>query len=173
MFWTSDLASIELISGFMVPGAWVMASTSSSLADAGNARSVKSRLRRRRIIAAKIARLAPRCHRPQAAWRGRPAAVIGRPLLGRLEEGARLGEPLLVEVLALLGRLERVPPGGQRMELDAGDRQHLDALREDAVVEDHEAVGDLGLGLLQRLDEDQLAAAVGRQILDQQHALAR
>ena len=58
------------------------------------------------------------------------------------------------------------------MQLDAARRQHLDALREDAVVEDHEAVGDLGLGLLQRLDEDQLAAAVGGEVLDQQHALA-
>src|SRR5438067_10076381 len=147
MFWTSDLASIELIRGFMVPGAWVMASTSSSLATAGKARSVRSRLRRRRIITAKIARLAPRCHRPMPR-RGRAAAMIGRPLLGRLEEGARLGERLLVEVLALVRRLQRVPPGGKRVQLDAGDRQHLDALRKDAVVEDHEAVGDPGLGLL-------------------------
>ena len=39
-------------------------------------------------------------------------------------------------------------------------------------MEDDEAVGDLGAGLAQRLDEGELAAAVGRQVLDQQHAHA-
>ena len=59
MFWISDLASIELISGFIVPGACVMASTSSSLAKAGNVSSVRRSRRRRRIIAAKVALRAP------------------------------------------------------------------------------------------------------------------
>ena len=58
------------------------------------------------------------------------------------------------------------------MQLDAARGQHLDALWKDAVVEDDEAVGDLGLGLLQRLDEDQFAAAVGGEILDQQDTFA-
>src|SRR5260370_39633977 len=54
MFEMSDLASIELISGFMVPGACVMASTSSSLAAAGKARprQAKRTTRRRRSIGA-------------------------------------------------------------------------------------------------------------------------
>src|SRR6187397_823792 len=122
MFWISDLASIELMMGFIVPGAWVMASTSSSLAAAGNAISVRSRLRRRRTIAAKVAlpatklklpadspssALAPRRHHSRAGPRcGRTAAVISRPLLGRLEEGARLEEAPLVEQLVLLRRLQ-------------------------------------------------------------------
>src|SRR4029077_13361391 len=88
------------------------------------------------------------------------------------EEGAGLGEALLVEELVLLRRLQRVPPGSQRMQLDAGDRQRFDALWKDAVVEDHETVADFGLGLLQGIDEHQLAATVGGEILDQQHALA-
>ena len=45
--------------------------------------------------------------------------MIGGPLLGRLEEGARLGEALLVEVLVLLCRFQGIPPGRESMHLDA------------------------------------------------------
>src|SRR5262249_1459944 len=188
MLLISDLASMELMSGFHVPGVWVIATTSSSLARTGAARAERARTRRttRRIMVAKVAsrdtagnligartsrsalQLASQ-HRP---GRGGAAAVGGGPLLGRLEEGLGFVEAALVEVLALLRRLQRIPPRGERMQLHAGRRQHLDALREDAVVEDHEAVGDLCLGPLQRLDEHQLAAAVCGEVLDQEHALA-
>ena len=52
----------------------------------------------------------------------------------------------------------------------AGER--VDRLREDAVVEDDEGVRDLGAGGAQRLGEPELRAAVGGQILDQQHPRA-
>ena len=44
--------------------------------------------------------------------------------------------------------------------------------REDAVIEDHRRMGAGRAGLADRIDEAQLRAAVGGQILDQQHALA-
>ena len=54
MLLISDLASIELISGFQVPGDWVMPITSSSLARAGAASAVSARRtkRMRRIMSA-------------------------------------------------------------------------------------------------------------------------
>ena len=55
----------------------------------------------------------------------------------------------------------------ERVQLHAGKGERLDALRKDAIVEPDEAVGDPGLGLVEGIDEDKLAAAIGREILDQ------
>src|SRR5262249_49185635 len=57
----------------------------------------------------------------EAGWtqRRRATTMIGRPLLWRFEEGAGLGQALLVEVPVLLGRFQGVPPGRQRVQLDA------------------------------------------------------
>src|SRR4029450_13625278 len=115
MLLISDLASIELISGFQVPGDWVMPITSSSLARAGaaSAESARSTKRIRRIMPAApshdISWLSPPQHGPR---RRRAAAVVGRPLLGRLEEGARLGDALLLERLVLFRALQGAPPRG-------------------------------------------------------------
>src|SRR3981189_2478372 len=57
MLLISDLASIELMSGFQVPGVCVMPSTSSSLAKAGaaNVESVRAIKNRRRIMSTNVA----------------------------------------------------------------------------------------------------------------------
>src|SRR5258708_18955825 len=57
MLLISDLASIELMSGFQVPGVCVIPSTSSSLAEAGaaSAHSAAAIKNRRRVIPAKVA----------------------------------------------------------------------------------------------------------------------
>src|SRR6476661_4784245 len=110
-------ASMELSSGLRVPGAVLMPITNSSMATAGDARRRPTRNKRRRNIGAQGRTAALRLSLLSAAETrprpGRAATVVGRPLLGRLEEGARLGEALLVEVLALGRRFKRVPPGGE------------------------------------------------------------
>src|SRR3546814_16813367 len=47
-----------------------------------------------------------------------------------------------------------------------------DAFGEDAVVKDDEGMRDLATGVADRIDEVQLRATVGREVLDQQHAAA-
>src|SRR3546814_5664460 len=76
------------------------------------------------------------------------------------------------EVAARLGDAERVPPGGQRVQRDPLLGEGGDAFGEDAVVKDDEGMRDLATGVADRIDEVQLRATVGREVLDQQHAAA-
>src|SRR5262249_18128181 len=102
----------------------------------------------------------------------RLAAMAGRPALGIVEESSYPGEVVARQAAKLLGGGQHVPPGGEPVQghAELGQRGH--ALREDAVVEDHQGMLNAALALPDRLDEVDLAAAIGRQILDQQHALA-
>src|ERR1044071_4522081 len=98
----SDLASIELISGFMVPGAWVMASTSSSLANAGKAKTISAAAsdvtrrnmaqhRRIRPVARQLSRAYPADHgseRRTDRLHGAHAALLSG---ARLRQRLRLG----------------------------------------------------------------------------------
>ena len=99
-------------------------------------------------------------------------AVAGRPVLGIFQKAPDLGGRRRREVALVLGDGERVPPGREPMQGDAPFGERGDGLREDAVVKDHEAVRDFAARRAQRLDEVQLGAAVGRQVLDQKDARA-
>src|SRR5579883_2815729 len=83
------------------------------------------------------------------------------PAIGVLEEAPHLDQRLALEEALGLGDGEHVPPGGGRVELDAGLGEAADRLGEDAVVEDDEIVRHLGARLAQGIDEYQLAAAIG------------
>ncbi|SIT48797.1 hypothetical protein BN2475_1140009 [Paraburkholderia ribeironis] len=99
------------------------------------------------------------------------AAVRGRPFGRRVQEFFHFLERPGVEVLVFLRDAQHVPPRGKRMQVDVDVFQHRHAFLEDVVVEQHEAVVHRGAGRAQRVDEVDLAAAVGGQVFDQQHAL--
>ncbi len=102
----------------------------------------------------------------------RDAAVIGRPGERLMQEALDLDESLRGQVAIPPADLEDVPPGGEVMQANAGRLERFGRIREDVVVEDGEGVGDLGAGVADRLGELDLAAAVGGQVLDQEHARA-
>ena len=58
------------------------------------------------------------------------------------------------------------------MQFDTFGGELLLGVLEDVIIEDDKGVADLGTGGADGLDKAQLAAAVGRQILDKKHALA-
>src|SRR5580704_5392655 len=103
----------------------------------------------------------------------RGAAMRLRPAGGIFHELLDFFEPVLVELAALLGHFQNIPPGGERMQGDAQIPEDLFALGKDVVEEEHEDMLDHGAGLAQRLTEIDLAAAVGSHVLDQQHTVAR
>src|SRR3546814_6458750 len=94
----------------------------------------------------------------------------GGPGLGVLQEMPYLLHLVGSEVAARLGDAERVPPGGQRVQRDPLLGEGGDAFGEDAVVKDDEGMRDLATGVADRIDEVQLRATVGREVLDQQRS---
>src|SRR3954468_2622140 len=102
----------------------------------------------------------------------RHTAIDFRPAGGVVQELLDLGKLGRIELAAGLGELEHVPPRAQMMQLDVEVGEDLLAIRIDAVIEDDEDVLDRGAGGPQRIAEVDLAAAVGGQVFDQQHALA-
>jgi len=95
-----------------------------------------------------------------------------RPAGGIVQELLDLGELHRIELAAGLGELQHIPPGAQMMQLDVKLGQDLLAVRINAVIEDDEDVLDHGASGAERIAEVDLAAAVGGQVFDQQHALA-
>src|SRR3546814_6671338 len=97
----------------------------------------------------------------------------GGPGLGVLQEMPYLLHLVGSEVAARLGDAERVPPGGQRVQRDPLLGEGGDAFGEDAVVKDDEGMRDLATGVADRIDEVQLRATVGREVLDQDRKSTR
>src|SRR5579862_2151251 len=99
--------------------------------------------------------------------------ALGRaPALGMLEEGSDRRILSGREVAETVRHLEHVPPRGESVQLHALGLEAGHALREDAVVEDHEGVVDPAAGVPDRMDEVELGGALAREILDQEHARA-
>src|SRR6478672_2448415 len=95
-----------------------------------------------------------------------------RPAGGVAEELLDLGELDRIELAAGLGELQHVPPGAKMVQLDVEVGEDFFAVGIDAVIENHEDMLDGGAGRAQRVAEIDLAAAVGGEVLDQQHTLA-
>src|SRR5574338_1357948 len=100
-----------------------------------------------------------------AAVRFRPAGRIANELLD-------LDQHLYIELAARLRHAEHVSPGRERVHGDTEIAEDLFALRIDFVKEDHETMVADAARLAQRVDEIDLALAVGGEIFHQQHALA-
>ncbi len=99
---------------------------------------------------------------------GGDAAVCGRPRGRLVEEALDLLERHRIEGTGLLRDFQHVPPRRQVVELDADLLHQVGAVGEDVVVEEDEAVIDRGrLHPAGRAEVD-LAAPVGRQILDEE-----
>src|ERR1700685_1037517 len=97
--------------------------------------------------------------------RFRPARRILHELLRFLELG-------FVELAATLGRFQNVPPGRKSVQCDAEVAQDLFALGKDVIEEHDETMLNDCTGTAQSLAKIDLAAAVGRHVLDQQHPVA-
>ncbi|CAD9227132.1 hypothetical protein BCEN4_630017 [Burkholderia cenocepacia] len=104
--------------------------------------------------------------------RGRRAAVRGRPFGRCVQEFLDFVERLRLEVAGRLRDAQHVPPRGERVQVDVDVLQDRHAFLEDVVVEQHEAVVHRRARGAQRVDEVDLAAAVGGQVFHQQHARA-
>src|SRR5262249_52341183 len=102
----------------------------------------------------------------------RGAAMRFRPGSGVFHELFDLPELAFVEGAALLGRLQNVPPCGERVQRHAELAHDLLALRKDIVEEKYEDMLDHGAGLAQCLAEVHLAAPVRGHVFDQEHAVA-
>src|SRR5579862_2286071 len=102
----------------------------------------------------------------------RDAAMRLRPGGGILHEFFHFLELALVELAALLGDFQHVPPGGERVQRDTEVFQYFFALGKDVIEKEHKDMVDDRAGAAQRLAEIDLAAAVGGHILDQKHAVA-
>ena len=103
---------------------------------------------------------------------GVPAAVGFRPSHGVVEKVAHPVDGGLIEILAFPGRFQDIVPGRQEMKSDAETGHGFLGAGKGAVEKDHEDVGDLGAGVAEPVNESHLRAAVGGQVLDQQHPLA-
>src|ERR1043165_9081019 len=99
-----------------------------------------------------------------------PRSSTGYPGVRILEEGFDRRELARREIAHALGDGEHVPPGGEGVEANLFGGQRLEALWEDAVMEDDEGVADDPAGGADRADEVELRGALAREILDQQHA---
>src|SRR6516225_2179858 len=96
-----------------------------------------------------------------------------RPGLRILEERPDPLDLVGGEVLHRLRGVDHGPPGREGVERDAGVLDDLRGLGEDPVVKhDHRMFADAAGGA-DRVEEVHLAPAVGREILDEQHLLAR
>src|SRR5262245_64893008 len=83
--------------------------------------------------------------------RGGCGAAMGlRPARRVMHELLDLGELGGVELAALLGDREHVPPGRQRVQRHAEIAQDFTRLGKNVVEEEHQRVLDLGPGLAQR-----------------------
>src|SRR5262245_25039651 len=102
----------------------------------------------------------------------RRSAQAGRPLLWRFEKTSHRGEIVARERPGGLGLANHVPPGCEPMQGHAQAGQALGRGWENAVVKDDQRVGDTGARGADGFYETKLAAAIGRQILDQEHAIA-
>ena len=97
-------------------------------------------------------------HEPGSDVENDHGLEIGAFAMRRLDLRARLGQ--------------NVVPGAQMMQRHPVFGQPRHGFGKDAVVEDHGGMAAGRAGLADRVDEAQFRSAVGRQILDQQHALA-
>src|SRR3954454_1383866 len=95
-----------------------------------------------------------------------------RPARRVMHELFNLGELGGIELAARLGDRQYVPPGCKRMQRHAEIADDLPGLWGDVVEEEHQYMVDLRPGLAQCFAEIHLAAAIGGQILDQEHALS-
>src|SRR6185312_1047232 len=98
------------------------------------------------------------------------AAARRRPAVGIVEERLDRGELLGREISGLVGDAQHVPPGREPMQRHVLRRQARQAFREDAVIEDDEAVADGAAGLADGLHEIELRGALAGEILDEQDA---
>src|SRR5260221_12175248 len=91
-----------------------------------------------------------------------------RPVVGIVEEGFDGGELGRGEIAQALGHGEDIPPRGERVQRDLLGGEAVDALREDAVMEDDESMADLTPGGTNGVDEIELRGALAGEVLDQQ-----
>src|SRR5690606_31086640 len=94
------------------------------------------------------------------------------PAAGVVQERLDLTDGGCVERTLRPGLGQHVPPGAQVMQRNAVIGQPLRGFREDAIVENHRRVGATRPRLADCIDKGQFRAAVGGQVLDQQHPLA-
>ena len=90
-----------------------------------------------------------------------------RPADGIVEKSADSVDGDLIKILAFFSRLQDVPPGGQEMEPDSDLLHGFQGAGKGAVEEDDENVRYFRSGVSEALDEGDLGAAVGGQVLDQ------
>src|SRR5689334_3841447 len=108
-----------------------------------------------------------------AALFGNLAAMALRPAFGIVEKAPHGLDASDIQALALFGCGQHIPPCRKSVQTHADRGQARNTLREDAVMEHHHGVGNLAFGLADRLNEIELAAAVGSEVLHQQAAAAR
>src|SRR5690606_33212622 len=84
---------------------------------------------------------------------GAGAAVTGGPFHRIVEEGFDFAQRRGIEIALVARHLEHVPPGSERMHLQAELLQRVLRFREDVVMEDDEGMLDLEAGGAQRLAE--------------------
>mgnify|MGYP006192225445 CR=1 FL=1 len=89
-----------------------------------------------------------------------------------MEEGLHFRDLLRAEIAALLHHRQDVPPGREVVQAHVQVGEGLLRLGEDVVVEVDEYMVDQRAGAAQRLDEIDLRAPVGGEVLDQQRARA-
>src|SRR5262245_11500093 len=102
----------------------------------------------------------------------RHAAVRLRPAGRVVDEFLHLSQHLRLELSARPGDSQHVLPGGEGVQRDAEVAEDFLGLRINVVKENHEAVVALAARFAQRVDEVDLALAVGGEIFHQQDALA-